>query len=309
MNGVLRVVGTLSNDLISVSMQDSNTIIVQAAFLSSGVRFYNLSDVNKFEILTGGGNDQATIAQSILVDATLDGGDGNDTLRGGAGDDSLVGGLGNDILIAGGGDDRLDGGIGDDRLSGELGSDLLIGGTGSDTLIETGDVDFNFLNFFSLRGLGWDTLVQIENIELTGGDSDNTLNATNFNGEARLSGGAGNDVLLGGQGKNVLVGGAGNDTLSGGGANDVLYGDAGNDLLYGNDGNDKLFGGAGLDSLSGGDGDDELSGGLGTANFADSIDGGAGIDTVVALVSGIYFVKSTSLTSVTSGGDRYPRYC
>src|SRR5207253_7457790 len=58
-----------------------------------------------------------------------------------------------------------------------------------------------------------------------------------------LFGGDGNDRLNGGNGPNVLLGGAGNDTMTGGSGRDILIGGAGADQLVGNGGDDLLIGG------------------------------------------------------------------
>ena len=58
-----------------------------------------------------------------------------------------------------------------------------------------------------------------------------------------------------------VFGGDGNDRIKGGRGNDVLSGGAGKDDLKGGSGNDILIGGGGKDKLKGGRGDDLLSGG------------------------------------------------
>jgi Ca2+-binding RTX toxin-like protein len=91
-------------------------------------------------------------------------------------------------------------------------------------------------------------------IEVTGQAGNDTITLDERNGvlpAARLSGGAGNDVLTGGSGADQLFGDAGNDTLIGGRGNDQLFGGAGNDLFIWNpgDGSDVVEGGAGKDTL------------------------------------------------------------
>jgi Ca2+-binding RTX toxin-like protein len=58
-----------------------------------------------------------------------------------------------------------------------------------------------------------------------------------------------------------LYGGDGNDRLKGGGGNNVLVGGAGDDLLLGGGGQNLLLGGLGADTLTAGSGDDLLIGG------------------------------------------------
>ncbi len=71
----------------------------------------------------------------------------------------------------------------------------------------------------------------IEQVNLTGGDYDDHMDASAYTGIA---------ILTGGEGSDTLIGGSGNDTLSG---------DEGNDVLSGNAGEDSLDGGTGLDLL------------------------------------------------------------
>ena len=94
-------------------------------------------------------------------------------------------------------------------------------------------------------------------------------------------GGDGNDKLNGKGGNDILDGGEGNDKLTGGNGLDLLGGFTGNDRLNGNNGDDFLDGGAGKDKLRGGDGDDWLVGGEGI----DKVNGGGGND-VFYLVEG-----------------------
>jgi hypothetical protein len=96
-----------------------------------------------FEVNSGGGDDQVSVAREITIPVTMRGGPGNDVLVGGggpdkliggAGDDRLVGGLGADVLYGGSGEDILLGGPGSDTLSGGPGYDVLRGGSGTDVL-------------------------------------------------------------------------------------------------------------------------------------------------------------------------------
>ncbi|WP_239375385.1 calcium-binding protein [Snodgrassella gandavensis] len=66
------------------------------------------------------------------------------------------------------------------------------------------------------------------------------------------SGDDGDNKITGWWGKDIINGGAGNDTLNGESGNDILNGGAGNDILDGGDGYDILIGGTGNDILKGG---------------------------------------------------------
>ena len=72
-----------------------------------------------------------------------------------------------------------------------------------------------------------DSLTDIQRVSLTGGASDNILDATAFTGVVTLSGLGGKDTLYGGSGNDLLLGGDGEDVLRGNGGNDDLRG--GND--------------------------------------------------------------------------------
>ena len=64
---------------------------------------------------------------------------------------------------------------------------------------------------------------------LTGGASDNTIDASAFTlGPVTIAGGEGHDVMTGGDGNDSISGAAGNDTLTGGAGDDALDGGAGN---------------------------------------------------------------------------------
>ena len=93
-------------------------------------------------------------------------------------------------------------------------------------------------------------------------------------GNDRVEGSAGADVINGGAGHDRLEGRGGNDTINGGLGNDEIRGGSGNDILRGDAGNDRIEGDSGNDQLFGGDGDDDLKGGTG----ADLIRGEAGND-------------------------------
>ena len=154
----------------------------------------------------------------------LTGGDGDNSISGGAGNDHLFGEEGNDILRGDDGNDYLDGGEGNDAISGDEGDDFLSGwdgddvlngGAGMDTVVESINANF-ILTDSHLQGRGFDTLVSIEHVILSGGEGDNTLDASAFNaGTVHLHGGPGDDVLDGGSHNDILVSSSGKDILTG----------------------------------------------------------------------------------------------
>src|SRR5581483_9016165 len=69
----------------------------------------------------------------------------------------------------------------------------------------------------------------IKQVFADGGDGNDVINASTFQNDATLLGGAGNDTITGGAGGDVLDGGDGNDVLDGGTGNDTLAGGLGDD--------------------------------------------------------------------------------
>jgi Ca2+-binding RTX toxin-like protein len=101
------------------------------------------------------------------------------------------------------------------------------------------------------------SLTNIQHAVLTGGASDNFIDASNFDlGGVFLFGMDGNDTLIGGYGNDYLDGGNGNDTLYGGAGSNVLLGGAGDDTLNPTGNFDPARGSAGLNILIGGTGND-----------------------------------------------------
>ncbi len=186
-------------------------------------------------------------------------------------------GLKNLFVRTGKGDDNLIVNGPDLALPVAGGAFWYLAGSGSDRLTASADTNYD-LNDSRLVSSGGGR-IQIDDVEkatLTGGTSNNHLNASLFSGDATLDGAAGADLLRGGFGNDVLFGGTGNDrlygndgddSLNGQDNNDVLFGGNGNDTLNGVGGNDRMFGEEGDDFLSGAAGDDELWGGNGNDNL------------------------------------------
>ncbi len=277
-------------------------------------------------------------------DDSLFGGEGNDVVNGNSGSDTGFGGAGSDTIMGGSGADALFGqegidtvrgqGASDDTVSGGEGDDLLDGGAGPSTLFEAADGDFTLVSGAiagdgTLTGslTGMDTFTAIEQAQLTGGQSANTIDASGFNGPVTLDGGGGNDLLTGGDGGAVITGGAGNDTITGGaGADDlrggddndsilggdgqdIIFGDGGNDILNGEGDDDTISGSAGADTINGGAGDDVLNGNGGSGDILtggagnDTLDGGDGDDRVTETADTDFVLTDSSLISVATGTD------
>lgn len=144
------------------------------------------------------------------------------------------------------------------------------------------------------------------------GKGNDTYNG--LGGNDVINGSVGNDTLNGGAGNDKINGGTGNDVMTGGAGNDIFYVDSANDVVHelvgggtdrvystvsftlgageeveslysiaaagagvtlgGNDFANSIFGGAGNDTLNGGGGNDILKG----MGGADIMNGGAGDD-------------------------------
>lgn len=105
----------------------------------------------------------ARVTGSERINATLEGGDGDDILLGQAGNDTLRGGNGDDFLSGGGGNDRLTGGNG---------ADLFVLGTGPDRI---DDFDFAAGDRLSLAGTEEDINAAIATAEDVNGDARITI--------------------------------------------------------------------------------------------------------------------------------------
>ena len=139
----------------------------------------------------------------------------------------------------------------------------LHGGAGTQDVVQVSrDADFRL--FQDLLPFGDSRLVidsavdqtfdlsSIERVILTGGASNNRMDAFDFRGTVVLNGGDGDDQLYGGKGADQLFGNGGNDLLVGGDGDDTLRGGSGNDILVGEDGADTLYGDEGSDLIVGG---------------------------------------------------------
>ena len=283
---------------------------------SSPVAFEN--DVD--EIHGGDGDDriygEEPNSGSAGGDDQLYGDAGNDEIYGGGGADYIEGGADNDRLYGGIGSDRFDGGSGDDIVDGDAGpggvvssqltrDDIDTVSYVDDTGGVTVEVALSTAGPSAVRpvirangsGIGNDTLIGIERIELSegkdtvkisgdatgtfgkvefsdgdvGSDPEDTIDLSGLSGSgANLSGGdtiTFKDMKFSGFEK--IVGSSGSDTIDLSGATRKLKVEGGN-------GADKITTGSGDDTLIGGTGDDTLNGGGGR----DILEGEGGFDTL-----------------------------
>ena len=203
-DGVLQIVGTNDNDFAKVYKSwYSGNLKVLSRIGGGSLQWdsFAASSVDEIEMLLGGGHDLAFISRRVHIDATLDGGDGDDLLFSGSGNDVLLGGAGFDVLMGRGGRDLIIGGTGSDFIVGNSGEDILVAGT---TAFDANAAarDAIMAEWTSSR----DYTTRVENITNSGSgiDFDDRLNgdvfliasgvdATVFDDEAT-------DLLIGGRG-------------------------------------------------------------------------------------------------------------
>jgi serralysin len=268
-------------------------------------------------------------------DDDLRGGTGSNTLSGGDGNDSLYASGGDsDWLFGEGGDDYANA-VYNTYFNGGTGYDTI-------DFSATAD-NFLTFDLISGTRSGTATGINVADVEQYNGETGNDIMADNdqghvlvgFGGDDQLYGRGGGDTLIGGVGADYLDGGDGFDKVdysssSAGVAvdlalNKVLYGDAqgdtivsiedvtgsafdddlrGNDVsnvLRGGGGNDNISGSAGFDYIFGDAGDDTITAGVGAD--LESVEGGAGYDTVYLTGTGVYLnLPTMNSPSFFSGG-------
>ena len=130
----------------------------------------------------------------------------------------------------GGGDDTITGSKADDVIYGQEGDDLLVGDTPSGSG-EGSTVD-------SIEGT---TVTSIKEMDSNALDAFiESVEGTDADGDDRLFGGTGDDVLLGMGGDDYIDGGAGEDAIFGGRGNDIIVYDKADYLVSGGSGIDFM---------------------------------------------------------------------
>ncbi|MDW8263132.1 MAG: calcium-binding protein [Phycisphaerales bacterium] len=231
--GILTVTGTNSPNTIEFGNNGATILVRETTAGSTVESSFETAKVKGIVVNALAGSD-LVIMGKVAINATLNGGRGNDRLSAGRG---------NDVLNGQGGDDYLFGGEGKDTLDGGSEGDDMFGGAGRDT------IDYSRRIFPLTIGLG--TLPD----DGEAGEGDNCR--------------ADVEVVLGGSGSDIMqttsprpvnfYGFAGNDTLIGGVGGDFLVGGEGNDSLVGNAGADTFDAQDNtVDTLNGGDGTDSI---------------------------------------------------
>jgi N-acetylglucosamine-6-sulfatase len=209
--------GTASVDATGTLEFDAGTRIGNRLTISRVDTFLTLSD-SSAPIAAGAGCEQVRVStvrcsQASVSRLLVNGGDSDDTIvTPNAVDASVNGGFGNDSLTSRSGSDRLSGDGGNDLLNGGTGPDVLIGGGGVDTVT------------YKRRGLDHPVEVDLSVQGAQDGGAEDgppTARDTVVNVE-NVTGGAGPDLLTGNGAANELVGGGGSDRLFGMDGNDVI---------------------------------------------------------------------------------------
>jgi Ca2+-binding RTX toxin-like protein len=153
----------------------------------------------------------------------------------------------NDILDGGMLNATLNGGAGNDALFGQKG--IFSGGLGTDTL--TANYYTSNVPYGVHLGWNGESTVRRrdDGSVILNYDGIEAFNFTGTDYQDYLVGQNGDDTFYGLANNDILYGGNGNDILDGGGGNDYLEGGAGNDQLFDVMGSDTLIGGAGDDYL------------------------------------------------------------
>lgn len=302
--GVIR--GTEGDDsLVGTSGNDSMQALAGNDTLDAGTGTDSLDgglgndtyvlDADGFDVFVDAGGVDTIILENAISGSLPDGFE-NLTVRGSVniGESGISGNsaanvvrneTANDIVFIDGqgGNDTLIGGanmdwFGFDDFFGPSGHDVIDGGAGFDMLdlFDSGPLTVDF-RAGTVTGDGTASVV-FSSVEwaVTGGFAD-VLFANDAG--VRMGGGGGNDTLVGGEGNDELMGEDG--------FRDHDTGETGDDQILGNGGNDTLIGGRGNDTMNGGTGSDEIrpfdgmESDSGPASYGqDSIDGGAGTDTL-----------------------------
>ena len=246
-NGTGVIIGGSGANTLNVA--NNSSFALTATSLAVGGKLFTLANINAIS-LTGGASDNTFSINGWSKGLSLNGVAGNDTLDVTSNAAAVT--LANGSLaqtgvvnwsLSGFKAAKLSGGAADQTfdLTGWSEGGTLAGGAGNDTLVLSRDANFKLDNANLTVGTKAWAIASIEKATLTGGASNNLLDAHSFSGSVILDGGAGNDILLGG---------SGNDALQGGDGDDWLSGNLGNDTLLGGNGSDVLVGGAGSDNLN-----------------------------------------------------------
>jgi len=253
-DGELSIKGSSAADTVTVAVNATDATKLDVT-VDGLLHQYRIAQVKSISVDAGGGDDNVSIAPTVLINADLKGGEGADTLIGGGGRDKIDGGNGADTLTGGPGADAFKVDATDTITDFDPavdtkttvtpkptpvpppsqnvkldGSELKIKGTSADDVviiaIDTADgtkLDVTFNGVVSKF-----TLSKIRRItaDMGAGADKVTIDAAVTIG-SQLKGGDGADTLIGGGGKDIIdVAGGGTDTVTGGAGADYFRVDA-----------------------------------------------------------------------------------
>jgi Ca2+-binding RTX toxin-like protein len=241
-------------------------------------------------------------------------GNGNIKVTGGTADDSFGSANGALINVS----DTIDGGAGTDtinlyndsgfgsaatRAAGEsvtLALDIYHTNIEKVVVVDVADEDIAGDVVVTIAAAFTGTAIEIDGSSLdqnalTASDAETLTITQNQADTAAITatGGTGPDIITTGAGADHLTGGAGIDTFSSGAGNDSIYGGAGNDIIDAEAGRDYIEAGDGNDQINiATDSHFEVSGGT------ETIDGGAGADTLTFTAASAHDISSAELGNV-----------
>ncbi len=251
--GVLHVGSSTYTGPQTITLGQANGVITVTQ-AGAATQTFSVSGIKSVSVVTGPGDDNIYLG-SLLLPATVNAGNGNNTIIGGAGNETLTGGSGDDTILGGPGNNDISGGAGNNILYGGTGNDILNGGPGSDWIYPGAygvslynDTESDTIN----GGTGTEKLDLAGNadpmtIDLSkGAITDRVTGAvTHIKSVRNIWAGAGNDLIVGATAGGILLNaGSGNDTLFGISQSDIIYGGVGDDqaFLDGNQGYIDLLG-------------------------------------------------------------------
>ena len=240
--GVLHVGSSSYSGTQTITINEDGNGIISVNQAGLPLQQMSSKGINLVSVLGGSGSDTINL-NTLLVPATVNAGNGNNTIIGGTANETLTAGTGNDSIIGGVGNNSISGGSGNNVLYGGTGSDVINGGSGSDWIYPGGfgvslynDIESDTIN----GGTGTEKVDLAGNADAMtirldkGTITDNvTGTVTRIKSVRNLWAGAGNDLIVGASaGGTLLNAGSGNDTIFGTGASDIIYGGTGSDLTF-----------------------------------------------------------------------------
>jgi len=187
--GTLVIDGTNNNDYLTVSLKSGDATKLVVFDNGNSQEFAIASVTNGISFNGANGDDYIAVDEVnglIDINATITGGNGQDTIHGGNGDDVIDGDNNKDKLYGQNGDDVLLGGNGVDMIYGDAGDDDILGGRGTDHLngdVGDDDLDGSQGNDDLHGGAGNDDFPRASESEIV--DQDNSDNGSNSNPDDR----------------------------------------------------------------------------------------------------------------------------